>query len=63
MILEKRRVSEKAGREEEEEFLSRAARRDDHLTVTTGRPSRRRSRSTGDVEGIRGSGGVPMENY
>ncbi|KAK0461050.1 uncharacterized protein EV420DRAFT_1668224 [Desarmillaria tabescens] len=55
MILEKRREMRRLEEEEEEEFLSRTARRDEHLTVTTGRPSRRRSRSTGDVEGIRGN--------
>ncbi|KAK0486019.1 hypothetical protein IW261DRAFT_1548994 [Armillaria novae-zelandiae] len=54
MILEKRREMRRMEEEEEEEFLSRTAKRDDCLTVTTGRPSRRRSRSTGDVEGIRG---------
>ncbi|KAK0195629.1 hypothetical protein F5146DRAFT_1133089 [Armillaria mellea] len=54
MILEKRREMRRMEEEEEADFLSRAAKRDDNLTVTTGRPSRRRSRSTGDVEGIRG---------
>lgn len=55
MILEKRREMRRLEEEEEVEFLSRAAKRDNHPMVNTGRPSRRRSRSTGDVEGIRGN--------
>ncbi|KAF9039525.1 hypothetical protein BDZ89DRAFT_1060966 [Hymenopellis radicata] len=53
LILEKRREMRRLEEEDEAAFYGRPPPRAEHLAVSSGRPSRRRSRSTGDVDDVR----------